>query len=100
MADLTPLSPQHTQVNSPEPDKFRTSARAAGFPLSPLNAIYPSGHTGVSQISGPVLPVGRVNQYQALAARQTTYSFPTHTVNQKIQGPGAGGGTQGHSTVV
>lgn len=86
MADIPPLSPQHTQVNAPEPDKYRTSIKESGFPQAIIS--YPTDHTPPSKISAPVLPVGRHNQYGVFATKLTTYSTAVSTPNQKI-GPSA-----------
>ena len=87
MADIPPLQPQHTEVNAPEAHQFRTSAKQAGFPAAPFAGV--AGHTPPMFISGPVLPVGRFNQYAFHATELTTYSVPVATPNQKIGPSGA-----------
>ena len=86
MADIPPLSTQHTPVNSPEPTEFRTSIKESGFPQAIMT--YVTGHTVPSIIGAPVMSVKRHNQYAMLATQETTYSTPVATPNQKI-GPSA-----------
>ena len=86
MADIPPLSPQHTPVNSPEPVVFRTSSKESGFPQAAV--IYATGHTVPTVIGAPVMPIKRHNQYNMLATQETTYSTAVATPNQKI-GPSA-----------